>query len=244
MLAHKQDISIWVFLVVMVSLPFFFVRFVPSSDLPQHLAQVRLFNDVLSGNADRVYSIEWSGANALAYVFLDLNWKVFEPIASGKAMMIELVLAWVISTIVLARRLGRPTESALLGSILVFNASFYWGFINFLIGWPVFVAWYLAVVNKKEIQSPVRQVVYIFGLGVLLFAAHALWLAVGLLVLLVADIRHRISIRYLLLQAGSLLPLGIYSLLWYNDLSSKRELLSFDTAAHWTTMPWERLGPG
>lgn len=240
---NRREMSFMLSAVVMISLPFLGVRFVPATDLPQHLAQVRLFNDILQGKSSDIYSISWWGANVLVYMLLGINWMFLAPIAAGKALMVELAIAWVAAIFVLAKRRDRITESALLASLFVFNASLYWGFVNFILGWPVFVAWYVLVVAREGVQSPVRRVFIVFFLSALLFLAHALWLAVGILELFVADARHRTRGKALALQMVGLLPLLAYCFIWYQRISHERLALTFDTAGHWNYSPWERLNP-
>lgn len=239
----RQKLSFMLFAIAMVASPFLFVRFVPATDLPQHLAQIRLFIDTLQGKSDAMYSISWWGVNSLVYVLLGIDWSIFSPIVAGNVLMMELAVAWVISVFVLSNRKNRPVETALLASMFVLTASFYWGFVNFLLGWPVFVAWYLLVVDRVDDQSPAKRILTILLLSILLLLAHALWLAVGLLVLAISDIRHRAGGKVLALQAASVLPTLAYSLVWYQRISGQRLSLTFDTAAHWKYLPWERLNP-
>ncbi len=240
---NKREMPFILFAFVMISLPFWVVRFVPATDLPQHLAQIRLFTDILQGKSSGIYSVNWWGANALVYLLLGLNWVFLAPIAAGKALMLELAIAWVMATFVLAKHKSRPPDTALLASLFVFNASLYWGFVNFLLGWPVFVAWYILVVDRQNSRPLTGHLFTVALLSALLFLAHAMWLAVGLLVLLIADIRYRVRGKALVLQAAGLVPVVVYSLAWYQRISQERFTLTFDTGAHWVYLPWDRLNP-
>ena len=240
---YRNNVSLIAFTVVLISVPFFFARFVPATDLPQHLAQIRLFVDSLHGETHGLYSINWWGANSLVYVLLGIDWALFTPIVAGKALMIELAVGWVIAGFALANRKNRPAEMGLLAGLFVFTASFYWGFVNFLLGWPVFVAWYILVVDQPGARKPAGRVLTIFLLSVLLLFAHPLWLAVGLVVLGMYDIRHRVGRKGLSLQVAGALPTLVYGLIWYQHTSQQRMSLTFDTAPHWSSLPWERLNP-
>ena len=109
----KRNRFFWILTCLMVCLPFFFVRYVPATDLPQHLGQIKLFIEHFShSKAMQAYSINWSGANSLVYILLGIDWLVFSPIAAGKALMLELVCMWVLVVFVLAKRQHRTWQPA------------------------------------------------------------------------------------------------------------------------------------
>ena len=295
---YKRELFFWIFTCLLVCFPFLFVRYVPITDLPQHLCQIRLFIDYCSQQQlTQGYSLNWSGANSLVYLLLGFDWFLFSPIAAGKALMLELALAWVASIFFIAHRNKRPVEVAVLAGLLVFNALFYWGFINFLIGFPIFLLWQTYVVEiqsepmlsktedhhtspamtkhrdrnqllslrknsatkhsrqKTSLKSPDPDrhepeqssralIIKIIVLSVLLFLAHALWLAAGALYLLVEDIRRRRTVRQMVLHGIALLPIFTYSLVWYLGFSTARASSAPDTGAHWViNTPFERLHP-
>jgi hypothetical protein len=240
---QKQLIFLMLFCGVLVAAPFFLVHFIPSTDLPQHLAQIRLVQDVLKEPHQDKYAIEWLGANTLVYYLLQLNWMVFSPVASGKMAVLEIALAWVVSIFFLAHRKKRSLYGAALACVFIFNASLYWGFLNFLIGFPIFVLWYFIVIENRKRRATAGEIATIIGMSFLLFLAHALWLLVGLLLLAAAAIYRRAGVKEILVKALALVPVGIYSIYWFPKLAAIRTQLHFDTAAHWVTPPWERLFP-
>ncbi len=240
----KRNWFFWLLTCFMVCLPFFFVRYVPATDLPQHLGQIKLFIEHFSHpKAMQEYSINWSGANSLVYILLGIDWFVFSPIAAGKVLMLELVCMWVLAVFILAKRQHRTVESAVLASILVFNASFYWGFINFIIGFPVFIGWYLYVVDQSEEQKSTHHIIMVILFSVLLFLAHAIWLVVGIVYLGIEDLRRHRTFQHIIRDSIALVPILMYSFLWYIGFSTMRSSLQFDIAPHWYTLPYDRLNP-
>ena len=242
--AHKRDWFFWSATLGMVVFPFFLVRYVPATDLPQHLCQIKLFIEHFSHTqTTHVFSINWSGANSLVYILLGINWLLFSSLAVGKAIMLELALAWVLAVFLLAKHQQRPIESTVLASILVYGANFYWGFINFIIGFPIFIAWYIYIIDQREERRPVQQLSIVFLLSLLFFLAHAIWLIVGIMYLGVEAFRRHRSMREFIYYGVALIPILVYSLLWYHGFSALRTSLRFDIAPHWFVQPLDRLNP-
>jgi hypothetical protein len=228
---------------LLLSLPFFFVHFIPVADLPQHLAQIRLFEDILKNPQQGEFSINAYGANSLVYFLVGFNWIIFEPVLAGKAVILELVVAWAIALFTLAKYKERSPVIALISCIFIFNTSLYWGFINFLMGWPIFIIWYLFVVDDKKSHPRLKQCFVILVLSILLYLAHALWLLAGLLILLIGNIVRKRNAKLWVAQALCLVPIGIWSITWFFQFAAARGHLSFDTSPYWHTPPIERLHP-
>ena len=219
-------------------LPFLFATWPPATDLPQHLAQIHLLQQVLDGHGD-LYTINWFAPNNLIYVPVAAAQAVFTAPLSGKVVMLVLVLMWVGTLHLVAARLNRPLAGAVLVTPLVFNLSFYWGFLNFLVGWPFF----LLLVGQGRGRPGLGGGLVTLLLLMLLYASHALWFVVGCLYLVAVAWLHRDEGRRLVLRLWPVLPVGLLSLFWYRGLSASRQTAGFDTAPHWDTMPWERLAP-
>lgn len=224
--------------ILVLLLPFLFVAIPPVTDLPQHLGQVILFGQAVSGQSE-ILAVNWFAPGNLVYVLLGATSLVFDPPLSGRIAMAILVLLWVGAIFVLAAAQKRPVESAVLGSIVVFNMSFYWGFINFMIGWPVFVLW-LIYTSRPTGR---RNGIILFVLSVLLYASHALWFAAAMLWLPVNALATRRPWKDMLFGAASALPVLILAVVWFPTLASSRAVAGADTAAHWYNPPWVRFSP-
>lgn len=224
-------------------LPFCVVQLVPATDLPQHLAQVRLFFDLLSSGGHEAYSISFFNANVLVYWVLAFLWLLLPPLLSAKVLMAGLAIAWVSAVFLLAGKTSRPFSSALLAATLVFNASFYWGFVNFLIGFPLFILWYIVIANNHRKELSWKTSIVLCLLSIFLFLAHALWLAAAFAVLVIINVRRKASLRTLLFQALGILPVAIIAMFWFPSMAATRTILRFDTAPHWIVSPFERFYP-
>jgi hypothetical protein len=167
-------------------------------------------------------------------------WAVFPPLVAGKMTMLALALLWSGSIFVLAGAYGRPLESAVTASLLTFSASFYWGFINFLSGWPLFVLW---LVLLKQVSPPPRKLILLGLCAIAIMLAHSLWFAAALCALALLDVLRRAPVRRVLLQAAAVAPVLLVAFLWYPHISASRLQIGFDTDAHWLTTPWQRLNP-
>ncbi len=240
---QNQIPTLFIVCLIFISLPFLFVRFIPSTDLPQHLAQIRLLQDVLKNPTQREYVVGWAGANTLVYYLLDMNWMIFPPILAGKMMVLEIVMAWIVGIFALARRKNCSPFSAALACILVFNASLTWGFLNFLIGLPIFILWFLLIMDRKKTRPIVTKIVLIISISFLLFFAHALWLLLAVVHFFVATLCRRPTLKEIGIRCAALAPVGFYSAFWFPRLSAIRATIGFDTAAHWIVSPLERMHP-
>ena len=236
----RSPASFWVlalFAAILCLSPFVLISFPPATDLPQHLGQIYLLDETLEGNTD-AFSVNWYAPNNLIYLLLAANSYLIPPPLSGKMTMLILVLLWTGAVFVLSRDRNRAAENAVLAVMLTYNLSLYWGFLNFMIGWPFFVLWLsqsLKPMNK-------RRWLNLFLLSVLLYASHALWFVIGSVWLFIRVIEQR-DWRHILHRMSPVLPIGLVAILWYTHLSSAREAAGFDTAPYWFKAPYARLAP-
>jgi hypothetical protein len=219
--------------------PLFFVTLPPITDIPQHLAQIQLLEQTLAGETTE-YAINWTSPNTLVYLPLYLLSQVLAPVAAGKAMMGLLAVMWVGAIHYLARARGRGPEVATLASLLVYNTSFYWGFINFQIGFPFFV---LLIVQAQK-PPGARRGWTLLALFVLLFLSHALWFLVGAVYLFIIALTEWRGIKAFIWRLAPGVPVGLISIVWYVGFSIGQENAGVEVRSMWQTMPWVRLHPG
>ena len=226
--------------------PFFVVTFPPITDLPQHLAQVRLFGEALA-DPHGPYGIQWWTPYSLQYALLGLCRAIAPPLLAGRLAFAICALLWVATAHALAANRARSPPAAVLVSLFVFCNVLYWGFLSFAIGWPVFAAWMLAA--DREIRRS-RQVLLLAALALALYACHALWLLAGIawmgVVTLteVADVwRRRGALRVLvptlIWRACALAPAAIALALWTPGFQAS----GVHAPASWETAPLTRLNP-
>ncbi len=231
------------FVLAATIVPFLCVHFIPATDLPQHLSQIRLFWETLNGAHGNDLVVNWFSPNILVYLFIAILWKLFPPVAAGKVAMMLIAVAWVLSVFQLARKRGRSFSAAALASIFVFNRSLYWGFATFLVGWPFFVLWLCLLPSSESERASGWALLKLTGCAIALFLCHALWFAAGIAVLAIMNFRRRVRFRTWAMHSLAIAPVALYALYWFSRLARMRAVQGFDTAAHWGTMPWERFYP-
>jgi len=238
---HRRIVKFCVLVLIPILfllLPFFFVSFPPATDLPQHLSQIYLLGQTLKGNTG-LYSINWFGPNNLIYLFLILFTYLFSPPFSGKFCLIILVLLWAGSIYFLAWKRKRPLENTILALLFIYNLSFYWGFLNFLIGLPFFILWIIQ--SLKPINK--RNWSYLTLISFLLYCSHALWFFMGSVWLFFCAILHWKNLKTFLYRLSTIIPIGFISIIWYKFLASARGEAGFDIAPHWFNSPIHRIFP-
>ncbi|MGZ8840431.1 MAG: hypothetical protein ACXW2M_02605, partial [Candidatus Aminicenantales bacterium] len=201
---RKTGIIVAAGLFVLAILPIVLSEFPPSTDLPQHIAQVRLFLDALKSPGD-LYVIQWLAPNNLVYLFLLIFWLILPVTWVGPAILVLIVFLWIGAIFLLAARKGRPTEAAILACLLVFNQSFYWGFLNFLVGFPVFILWFVLTTRDARDRSW-KLYAGLVGTSILLYGSHALWLAAGGAWLVLIGLLKKIEVKEFLLRLATLIP--------------------------------------
>lgn len=221
---------------LLVALPFLAVTFPPITDLPQQAAQIRLLGEALAGSD--AYRVQWRDPNKLAYVPLALAWWLAGPLATGRLAMAALGGLWVAAVHALARATGRPPAAAVLASLFFFHHATYWGFLSFLVGFPAFVVWFLVL---RRLGSPLgwRDGTALLLAGFLLYSAHVLWLAAGIVWLVAAALLDRRPATDLLRSLVCLAPLAAAVAAWYVGFAAS----GVDARTFWGRPPWVRLDP-
>ena len=221
-----------------VVVPFTAVRFAPITDLPQHLAQVRLFFDTLAHPAGP-YVIQWWTPYLLADAVLTGLWRVLPPLAAGRAVYALAGVLWVAAAAWLAWRGRRSPAVPCFAALAFFNVSLYWGFLPFLFGFPIFAVWFVLTTRPVE-RFDWREVPVLVGLELLLWVTHVLWFAAALLWLAVLFASGRVPRRVTLLRGLSAAPLAVAALIWFPRLAHG----GFSSAVRMDRNPIRRLSPG
>lgn len=222
---------------LLAAIPFLAVSVPPITDLPQQTAQIRLLFEALSDDGS-AYSIQWWHPNKLGYGPLLLAWLAAPPIAAGRLAVLGIGLLWVGSIHALAFATGRPAAAAALASIFFFNHLTYWGLLNALIGLPVFAGW-LVMLERLPPRPGWRDGSKILALACLLYLAHVLWLAAGLLWLALSGVVRRLPPSHLALRLAWVSPALLTALAWYPQLRNS----GFVSETFWGRPPWGRLHP-
>lgn len=153
--------------------PIWSVKYLPMTDLPQHAAQIHLWQNLASPDVARLYEINWFtpyvAGYAMARGFADLT----GVLVAWKLVITLAVLALPAALAYLFRAAGRDPAWGLIGFPLAFGYSFYWGFLNFLVAMPLGIALLGAIIRYGE--EPTRRGAVLVGLGAcVLFFGHVL----------------------------------------------------------------------
>ncbi len=231
----------------LTALPFLAVTFPPITDLPQQTAQVRLLLDTIA-EVDGPYRVQWRSPNKLGYLPLLLTWLTVPPVAAGRLGVLLIGLSWVAALHWLARATRRPPASAALATVFFFNHLTYWGLLNFVIGLPIFAIWFVLLDRLgTESVSPEgdkwkvgwRDGVKLLATAVLLYSAHVLWLAAGIVWLTVSALVERLAPRVLAWRLAWTAPIVVVALAWYPQLGRS----GFVSSTFWGRSVLGRLHP-
>ena len=169
--------------------PALLVDFPITTDLPQHLTQVRAFLEALR-EPGGPYVIQWATPYLFGYLLPLLSWLVAGPLWAGKLTLAACAGLWSGSAHVLAHRLQRGVAPAVVACVPFFGASLQWGFLSFLVGFAVFTAHFL--VTQRALEAPTwRGRALVLVLSLLLYATHLLWFGAGVAVLVLQGARLR-----------------------------------------------------
>lgn len=155
---------------LLASLPLFVTGPLPMADLPEHIAQVSIwkhFGDACHRFA-ATFEIHWSTPYLLGYAIARALAGFMSSAAAVKATVWAAVLLLPLSMRALLRRGGGDPGWSLLGFLLAYGYSFYWGFFNFSLALPLGI-FFLALLFDER-PRPVA----IGALAIVLLGAHAL----------------------------------------------------------------------
>jgi hypothetical protein len=199
----------------LVVVPFLVVTFPPVTDLPQHVAQVRLLADHLRDPASSPYVVQWLTPYSLGYAVMGLCWAVFPPLVAGRAALILLGLATTLAVHAVARGRGRPIAAAVLATLPFFSHPLYWGFYSFLWGWPLFLVWFLLTSDDGAPTRGRMAALILAGLG--LYFAHVLWLLAAVGWTVGSGVVLRSPARRLAERLLALVPALVLTGMWFTQ---------------------------
>ena len=232
----KKRIIVSILIFFLFIVPILITPFPPTTDLPQHLSQIQLLIETLKTD-NGFYKIQWTAPNTFVYVFIYLFWQILPPELVGKAILILMILFWILAIHILSEKRGIPIESTIFASLLVFNLSLYWGLLNFLIGFPIFVIWF-ALTSKDRHATSFKEILLLVALSFFLYLSHALWFVVGAAWLFLINLVKKTPWKPFSLRLAALLPGVVLALTWFVNFASSRTDAGFKTAPHWPSLPF------
>ncbi|MBS2031942.1 MAG: hypothetical protein JST54_28855 [Deltaproteobacteria bacterium] len=224
--------------VLAVALPFLSVSLPPSTDLPQHLSQIRMLGETFAGST--LYRFQPFTPYGTVYVFFGLLWLV-APLAKVPALAgLVLAEAWVLAVHGLARARKRSPAAAVIASVFAFSHLVYWGFASFALGFSAFATWLYLTRPRGAAPGP-REAVSVGAGALLLYFTHALWFLAGLGWLGMQALLFQRQPRRWLWRGGAVLVTVGLALAWYPSYA-RRAAREFDVSIGW--IDWtDRLGP-
>jgi hypothetical protein len=204
---------------VFVAAPYLVVTYPPSTDLAQHVAQVRLFFEHWENPQDG-YRVQWTTPYNLGYILIAVFYKLFGPLAAGRAALLTVALAWTAAIHYLAARRRLPVAAAVFATIFVFNFTFYWGFYTFVFGWPFFVVWLILTTEPDTGRFELEDGLKLLATALALYFSHALWFAAAVGWLAISLVVQRPSRRTAVLRVASAAPAVLLAAVWYVRFAS------------------------
>ena len=157
-------------------LPLWLVEFLPATDLPQHYAQIALWQQYDAGAGGDVYWLNWFTPYLFGYSLVRLVAFAVPIEAAFRVVLSAYVIALPLAMYAWLAALGRPRELALLAFPAAFGFSFQWGFFNYTCALPV-ALFFLAYGERHLLQPTRRSAAGLALFSVLLFFAHVMILA-------------------------------------------------------------------
>ncbi len=157
-------------------LPLWVVEFMPGVDLPQHMAQIALWQQYDAGIGRDMYWLNWFTPYLFGYSVVRLLATVMTIESAFRLVSSAYVLGLGFGMLAWLKALGRPRELALLAFPAAYGFSFQWGFFNYSCALPV--ALFFLAFGEHHLKNPTRRSSAILALfSVILFFAHVLILA-------------------------------------------------------------------
>jgi hypothetical protein len=212
----------WLWLAAALALaavPVVGVRYPPVLDLPQQLAQIDLLGRALA-EPEGPYRIQWWEPDKIGYPLLALARLAGDTWAPRVAVLLT-QMAWIAAVFALAARRGRAPEQAALATLFLWSGTFYGGFVHFVLGVAALVFWVPELARARPERGFGRTAAATLLGGLLLWLAHALWLAAAAVLVPLALAARRAPLREWLARALGFAPLLVVALGWYQRLTAQ-----------------------
>ncbi len=224
-------------LAVLALLPLLIVKYPPMVDLPQHAAQIRLWQD-LDQHSD-TYKLNLLTPYLATYLAGRLLAEVLPILTAMKVLVALLVLALPSALLHLLVRTGGDRWWSLLGFPLSYSLCFYWGLLNFMAAAPLAIVLVTLALNPdRGLRQRRGHELVLAALALVLLFTHGLVCAFALLVAGLASLTTAPSWRAAILRQLPFLPAALAGLWWFAATRS---------AETQTSMPfrlgfrWDRL---
>jgi MYXO-CTERM domain-containing protein len=173
--AGRAYLPVLIACAVMALLPIWVPRYLPSTDLPQHAAQIAIWAryDDPATHYRQLYSLHYFTPYLIGYVIARLLADVVPVLVALKVVLSLAVVGTALAMHRLLREAGHDVWWSLSGFPLGLGFAFRFGFLNFLVAIPLSIL-YLALVVRHCRQPRPRDGLVIAMASGGLFMAHAL----------------------------------------------------------------------
>jgi len=199
------------------SLPIWSGKYLPLTDLPQHVAQLAILSNFRTPPFlfNRWFELHLFTPYSLYFIAGRVLTLVFSPMVAVKVLLSINTLLLPVSFHVLLSETKGPRIIALIGFPIIFGANFFWGHLPFLFSVPLVIFFWSLTLNFMEMPNKKNML----GLGLLsvaLFFTHLMAYCYGLAIAGLLTALQSGSIKRKLAFLSVLLPsvgLGLFWLL-------------------------------
>lgn len=149
----KRTLALTVVVIVVAALPTLVFRFLPMTDLPQHVAIASILehhSDPTYGFA-QYYNVEWFHTPyVLPYALAVFVAKVLALSTAMRIVVFLSTIAYPLGLLAIMRASDKPAWFALFAVPLMFHRAFFWGFIAFDLSIGLSLAAYACVIGARR----------------------------------------------------------------------------------------------
>lgn len=229
---------LWFVLAAATTLPFFFAKIPPLTDLPNHVARFHIFLNIdHSPFFQQNYAVQWHLIGNLGVdVLVWLTGPIFGAELATRLVVGLIPPLTVAGIYSVSRELnGQVAPSALIAAPLAYTWPFYTGFLNFCLSMSIALLVFALWIRLRE-RSFISRLLIFAPLSFATWVAHiAGWGLLGLSVLgfeLVRTYRERgLSFQSLVAAGVATIPFAlmfVFTLLWRGDAASPLGVLFED----------------
>jgi hypothetical protein len=246
MLPEKSYISLLLLCFIALCLPIIIVEYPPIVDYPNHLARIFLMNRWSTDpGVSKEFLLQLTPIpNVACDVVIYLLMKLFNIEIAGKIFLILLIALHVYGCHLLAKTIyGTFHWMAIPATLLFYNSTFLYGFINFTMGIGCYLVCFAKWFNWRRSWSPLR-VAAIVILSVICYLAHFTsyaFLGLSCAVILASDfLKKEITFTA---TVKSILPLllPIFLFLLFMSRSGEVGAIEFDSLKRKATLLFQLI---
>jgi hypothetical protein len=196
--------------------PLFAARYLPFTDLPEHVAAMATLSDLAPGGGGASYEIALGDSQYLVYHATGalLTRALGDAILANQLLLAAVAVLWPLSFRSLLRAFERDERIALFAPMLFWSRALAIGFLPFVASVPV-ALWALALLVRTLREPTPRRWGGLSLLSVVLFYTHASSYLLFGLVTSVMVLARRPHLRVAGALAASLAPSALLALSWW-----------------------------